>query len=242
MLIAVALLMNAYLLRNTPVAEHAADALAVVAALFFFYLVRHKNFPGAAIAAAAAVLLAGFGLSLILAVLLAGAALLVLGFYVFSGLWASPFLSVANVMLRTLDRIGKRDWGRDATPEEAAVWLSSKRLGDLQTTRASAGVSVKGIPILRRAEFFLQYPSNPLWRAAQSKFPEIFDSNEAPFFRSFLRVDVDPLAEEITFTCFGATGRVIQEDKPPVEDKLAVKFTGEVRSETPVAAASARTN
>lgn len=40
-------------------------------------------------------------------------------------------------------------------------------------------------------------------------------------------------AEEITITCFGATGRVIHENDPPVEDKLVVNLAGEVRSEPP---------
>lgn len=232
-LIGLALLMNAYLVRNTQVAEHAADALAVVATLFVPYLARHKNVLGAAVVAAAAVLLGAFSLSLLLAVLFAVAALLSLGFYFFSGLWAFPFLNVANAMLRALGRICKRDWGRDATPEEAAVWISHARLGDLDTTRDSSAASVKRIPIFWRAAFFLQSPSNRLWHTAQSKFPEIFDSNNPPFFRSFLKIDVDPSAEEIILTCFGATGRVIHENDPPVEDKLVVKFTGEVRSETP---------
>jgi hypothetical protein len=51
---------------------------------------------------------------------------------------------------------------------------------------------------------------------------EVFDWDEPPFFKQFLRVDVT--ARDLTVRCFGATGCAGAETSPSVEDTFTIVF------------------
>jgi len=60
---------------------------------------------------------------------------------------------------------------------------------------------------------------------------ELSDSDEPPFFKSFLRIDVRPRAgepeepdRELRIRCVGVTGYAREEADPPVEDDLSIPF------------------
>jgi hypothetical protein len=52
---------------------------------------------------------------------------------------------------------------------------------------------------------------------------EVFDFDEPPFFKQFLRIDVDN--EEITVSCFGVTGCAETEHAPSVEDRFTIALS-----------------
>ncbi len=49
---------------------------------------------------------------------------------------------------------------------------------------------------------------------------EVFDFDEPPFFKQFLRIDAD--RSKITVSCFGVTGCADTEHAPPVEDQFTI--------------------
>ncbi|MGH3427616.1 MAG: metallophosphoesterase family protein, partial [Mycobacteriales bacterium] len=49
---------------------------------------------------------------------------------------------------------------------------------------------------------------------------EVFDFDDPPFFKQFLRIDAD--TREITVSCFGVTGCADTEHTPPVEDRFTI--------------------
>jgi hypothetical protein len=51
---------------------------------------------------------------------------------------------------------------------------------------------------------------------------EYFDWNDPPFFKQFLRLDVD--AERLRVRCFGVSGCARASADPPVEDEFSVTF------------------
>ncbi|HEX7293873.1 MAG TPA: hypothetical protein VF259_04960 [Solirubrobacterales bacterium] len=60
---------------------------------------------------------------------------------------------------------------------------------------------------------------------------ELSDSDEPPFFKHFLRVDVRPLEvdgrgrdRELRIRCYGVTGYAREEESPPVEDEVLIQF------------------
>jgi hypothetical protein len=60
-------------------------------------------------------------------------------------------------------------------------------------------------------------PSGRLKRLGQAYFP-YWDTDDPPFFKSFLRVDVD--AREVRIRCYGVTGGAAHEVDPPLEDEV----------------------
>jgi len=250
------LMMCAYILNGTPVAHYTGEALAAVAAVLAIYLLRRpamggggrrprnpdrsrdptkrrqrtgRQLIGAGIAAFVAVLLAfpavGLpgGLAKVLAFVLGSLALVVIPlFLAFSGLALLPCVSLAT---RRARRRGD-DWLADpAAPDQAARWLSENRLGNMPTARG-ASVDLAALPKLASRAFKLMTSKTKLGRIAQRKFSELFDSNEPPFFRSFLKVEVDPEAGKVTISCFAATGRTRHEETPPREDWVTLSFYG----------------
>ncbi|HEY2725020.1 MAG TPA: metallophosphoesterase [Pseudonocardiaceae bacterium] len=63
---------------------------------------------------------------------------------------------------------------------------------------------------------------------------EVFDFNDPPFFKQFLRLDVT--ATEITVACFGVTGCAGTELSPSVEDRFTVSLHGQALRPAPPAA------
>ncbi|MDQ4104647.1 MAG: metallophosphoesterase [Actinomycetota bacterium] len=51
---------------------------------------------------------------------------------------------------------------------------------------------------------------------------EVFDFDEPPFFKQFLRIDANQ--SEITVTCFGVTGCADSEHAPPIEDQVTISL------------------
>jgi Calcineurin-like phosphoesterase len=52
----------------------------------------------------------------------------------------------------------------------------------------------------------------------QPIYSELLDWNDPPMFKNFLRLDANE--EQVTITCFAATGCLEQENAPPVEDRV----------------------
>ena len=53
---------------------------------------------------------------------------------------------------------------------------------------------------------------------------QIFDSDEPPFFKSFLRLDVD--GDRLTITAYGVTGWRCDERDPSLEDRVSIDLSG----------------
>ena len=65
------------------------------------------------------------------------------------------------------------------------------------------------------------YPGSDAPRGPLQRFvSEIFDKNEPPLFKNFLRIDAS--AEEVRIQCFAATGCAEHEDNPPLEDEVRI--------------------
>ena len=99
---------------------------------------------------------------------------------------------------------------------EAAAYLS--KLLKLQPTREQPPITLS-----RRARIAAK-----LLQPAPSKHgfhrfaSEFFDWNDPPFFKQFLRIDVEQ--DSLTVRCFGVTGCRNAGDAPPVEDEFTVRF------------------
>jgi hypothetical protein len=101
-------------------------------------------------------------------------------------------------------------------PPNQAAAIMAERLG-LKPTRASAAevlVSARARWVARRL-FPLPGQVHGLF---QSLYTELLDWNDAPMFKNFLRLDAR--TDEITITCFVATGCLDQEQSPPIEDAI----------------------
>ncbi len=72
-----------------------------------------------------------------------------------------------------------------------------------------------------RAEVMHRIPAGRLFHRAGS---EIFDFDDPPFFKQFLRIDVS--GKEITVSCFGVTGCADTEHSPPIEDQFTIALQG----------------
>ncbi|MEA2311614.1 MAG: hypothetical protein QOE28_1582 [Solirubrobacteraceae bacterium] len=98
-------------------------------------------------------------------------------------------------------------------PDEAATYIAE--LLQLDTTR---GTRVQLSPKARRAAHFLQpLPASHGFHRFAS---EMFDFDEPPFFKQFLRLDATP--GELRIRCYGVTGCASTEDSPPVEDDFTI--------------------
>lgn len=53
---------------------------------------------------------------------------------------------------------------------------------------------------------------------------ELFDTGEPPFFKSFLRLEVD--ADALRITCHGVSGYHADEQTPTVEDTVTIPLRG----------------
>jgi hypothetical protein len=51
-------------------------------------------------------------------------------------------------------------------------------------------------------------------------FSEVFDWDDPPFFKNFLRLEAT--RSKLTITCYGVTGRAAHEENPPVEDHVEI--------------------
>lgn len=111
-------------------------------------------------------------------------------------------------------------WGRgrfELSPDEAAAYME----GRLGITPARAGGAYVGKRARRVAERIFPLPGRgrgPLHHL----FSEIFDWNDPPLFKNFLRLDVSQ--SELRLRCFAATGCLDHERDPPVEDDVKIKL------------------
>ncbi|HEX2161546.1 MAG TPA: hypothetical protein VHF88_06970, partial [Thermoleophilaceae bacterium] len=93
--------------------------------------------------------------------------------------------------------------------DEVARWVA-KRLGISQPVRATPGDPERRsrTELLAKVTYFAQ----PFKRFMS----ELAEATAPPFFKSFLRVDVDG-DRKLTITCFGVTGLPEHEDDPSIE-------------------------
>ncbi len=102
-------------------------------------------------------------------------------------------------------------------PADQASLLLAERAG-LTARPAAAGGKIK-----QRSRDAMRYMQHlPGGRLTQRFFSEIFDYNEPPMFKHFLRLDVSE--EQLRIRCFAATGCADHEGEPPVEDDLLISL------------------
>ncbi|MDX6739501.1 metallophosphoesterase family protein [Actinocorallia sp. A-T 12471] len=126
-----------------------------------------------------------------------------------------------------LRRFGLRRFFELDYPEAAAA--VSRRLGVAPTRPEAQGVvpglrarmvaSLLAVPDGRKRRPLLRLPVNMPYHRL---FSEASDSDAAPFFKTFLRLDITP--GELHIRCFGATGCRAQELEPPVEHELRISL------------------
>jgi len=109
--------------------------------------------------------------------------------------------------------LGRLRGAREVPPEEAAAYLA-EHLGVQPVREEGIAVSEHS---RRAADALMQLPGRGRG-ALHIPFSEWLDWNEAPLFKSFLRIDAS--AGEVRICCFAATGCAGQEGEPPVEDEL----------------------
>lgn len=118
------------------------------------------------------------------------------------------------------DRLFSRGRGVfELSPDEAAAYMSERlaipaaRTGDRNAyvTKRARRVAEKIFPLPGRG----RGPFHHL-------FSEIFDWNDPPLFKNFLRLDVSE--NELRIRCFAATGCLEHEKDPPVEDDIRIKL------------------
>lgn len=100
-------------------------------------------------------------------------------------------------------------------PPEQASAIMAERLG-LATTRPGD----QGVRVSLRSRLVARWLSplpGQLHGPLQPLYSQLLDWNDPPMFKSFLRLDAN--ANEVTITCFAATGCLEQETRPPVEDR-----------------------
>jgi len=107
-------------------------------------------------------------------------------------------------------------------PDEAAA-IMAERLG-LPPTRAVAAVASVSARARRVAAWLFPLPGQ-VHGLLQPLYSELLDWNDPPMFKNFLRIDAS--ADEITITCFVATGCLEQEEEPPIEDAVRATRSSE---------------
>ena len=118
-----------------------------------------------------------------------------------------------------------------AIPPDEAAEIMARRIGgkDAMPTRAAtageAGEAVERAPVRLRSRFaaFVVFRA-PGPKILQRFFSEIYDWNEPPMFKSFLRLAVNTTGLEIA--CHAATGCRDDELDPPVEDRVVIPLEG----------------
>jgi hypothetical protein len=101
-------------------------------------------------------------------------------------------------------------------PPDQAAQIIASRLG-LAPTRLSATAA----RVTRRAHIVAAwlFPlPGQVHGLFQPLYSELLDWNDPPMFKNFLRLDAD--LEQITISCFAATGCLAQEQTPPIEDTV----------------------
>lgn len=109
--------------------------------------------------------------------------------------------------------LGRLRGAGEVPPTEAAAFIG-ERLGIAPTRGEPVELSEK---TRRNAEAVMRLrPRRP--GALHLPFSEWLDWNDAPLFKSFLRIDAD--GGGVRIRCFGATGCRMHDDAPPLEDEL----------------------
>jgi hypothetical protein len=109
-------------------------------------------------------------------------------------------------------------------PDQAAAIMAARL--DLEPTRltpAPTRVSTRA-RIVARWMFPLPGQVHGL---LQPLYAQLLDWNDPPMFKNFLRLNAT--ADEITITCYAATGCLAQEQQPPVEDAVRATRDGDGR-------------
>lgn len=110
-------------------------------------------------------------------------------------------------------RLGRLQGAREIPPAEAAAFIGA-RLEMTPTREKPMEVSKRSARAARR---LMKLPGRGRG-ALHLSFSEWLDWNEAPLFKSVLRVNADE--KGVCIRCFGATGCADQEQAPPIEDEL----------------------
>lgn len=106
--------------------------------------------------------------------------------------------------------------GRLAIPPDQAAALIAERRGTVPVREEARGVQVTRHT--RRAARVLRWL--PAGRLFHQWFSEFSDWDHPPFFKSFLRLDVD--GGTLRIRCFAATGCGEHETDPPMEDEVTI--------------------
>lgn len=110
-------------------------------------------------------------------------------------------------------------------PPDQAAAIMAERLG-LTPTRATAAL-VRVTRRARRVAGWLFPLPGQVHGLLQPFYTELLDWNDPPMFKSFLRLEAS--ADEVTITCFVATGCLAQEQEPPIEDAVRATRTSDRR-------------
>lgn len=107
-------------------------------------------------------------------------------------------------------------FGKLAIPPDQAAALLTENLDVSPVRKLDSDVVVT--PESRRA-FKMVFPSRGrLPRPVREYLTQFLDWNDPPMFKSFLRIDAS--TEEIHIRCFAATGCLVHEGEPPMEDAV----------------------
>jgi hypothetical protein len=115
----------------------------------------------------------------------------------------------------------KKGW-LDIPPDEAAAYMG-ERLG-ITPEREEDRKAYISRRTRRLAHWIFPLPGRGRG-SLHHYFSELFDWNELPLFKNFMRIDV--AGSELRICCFAATGCLEHEKSPPVEDEIKIKLTPE---------------
>ncbi|MGH8836338.1 MAG: metallophosphoesterase family protein [Actinomycetes bacterium] len=104
-------------------------------------------------------------------------------------------------------------------PDQAAAYMAS-RVGNLTPRIGNRDVTVRRSTRIKAAIL----SGLPVERYFQQYFSEFSDWDTPPFFKSFLEISVSSTALRIR--CFAATGCLVHELDPPVEDDFTIALPG----------------
>ena len=107
----------------------------------------------------------------------------------------------------------------EIAPDEAAAYMGERlgiepvREGDQNAyvSRRARRIAERILPLPGRGRGLLHH-----------YFSELFDSNEPPLFKNFLRINVH--RSELSICCFAATGCLDHEKNPPLEDEVRISL------------------
>jgi hypothetical protein len=151
-----------------------------------------------------------------------------------TGLFALGVLFYLVVGLGVLRLLAPSNWAGGIDPDEAAVLVdealaeNAKRKGVAvreSSERLPAGGEVPSTRARRLASLMLPCEGERLsWIRNEGPFKrmvaQIFDSDEPPFFKSFLRIDLD--GDRLTINAYGVTGWRCDEEDPSLEDSVTI--------------------